>query len=492
MAISLSWEDKYRPNNVSDLIGNHMSVEKIDYWMKNFNENRDNYFKKIDMRPSKKDKSKKSKNVKPVRRGKLISDYSSICLIGNHGIGKSYAIDVLANKNGYTVKRLGLANAVKNSTTALKNLSSAGDVLNLMNGNKDERELIVIDKLETISSTTEKSYITNILKENGVSWLYPIVFICNSSHNKFISSIKKDSYEIRFYNPYRSDLMKLLTKISKGETIQYDSHDTIDEIIDYSQHDIRRLVNVLHDLKFSFGNAIITTEMFAKYKRISQKKDIDYDLFNAAEGLLYDYKNVDSCLRFYETEKVLLPLMVHQYYTKCITNNHKDPRKQYELATEISDSLSWGDIVENIIYGDQNWNMQEIHGFFTCANTSYNLCRRDEKEKDVDMKKCSLIFAADLNKASIKCINKKNIVNAAKCFKNMGIIDYIYTNKIIRKLIEQNRIEECCNILKGYDIKIEHIESLLKIDKIKSNDIDSKQKASLSSKQKKEFEKYLN
>ena len=39
--------------------------------------------------------------------------------------------------------------------------------------------------------------------------------------------------------------------------------------------------------------------------------------------------------------------------------------------------------------------------------------------------------------------------------------------------------------MKGYNIKLEHIESLLKIDKIKNT------KTSLTSKQKKEFTKYL-
>ncbi|AYV82145.1 MAG: replication factor C large subunit, partial [Homavirus sp.] len=107
-----------------------------------------------------------------------------------------------------------------------------------------------------------------------------------------------------------------------------------------------------------------------------------------------------------------------------------------------------------------------------------------------------LKFTTDLNKTSIKKINKKNINNTNKCFKDMNIFDYIYINKIIRKLIENGNIKECVEILKEYDIKLEHIESLLKIDKIETTKSiglkkSEKLKTNLSSKQKKEFSKYL-
>lgn len=67
----------------------------------------------------------------------------------------------------------------------------------------------------------------------------------------------------------------------------------------------------------------------------------------------------------------------------------------------------------------------------------------------------------------------------------MNIQDYIYINKIVRKLIDNNEIERCVELVRDYGAKLEHIESLLKIDKIKNT------KTSLSSKQKKEFMKYL-
>ena len=124
--------------------------------------------------------------------------------------------------------------------------------------------------------------------------------------------------------------------------------------------------------------------------------------------------------------------------------------------------------------------MQELHGLYTCGITSYHANTLLNKKKITKVQ-----FPADLNKTSIKKINKKNILNTNKYFNNMNIFDYVYSNKIIKNMINNNDIKTCSEILAGYDVTIENIESLLKIDKI------SGIKNALSSKNKKLFSKYL-
>jgi len=142
--------------------------------------------------------------------------------------------------------------------------------------------------------------------------------------------------------------------------------------------------------------------------------------------------------------------------------------------------LSFGDIIENYIYGDQNWDMRDIHGFYTCVLPSYLMCHNADNNY-----RFRLEFLKDINKTSTKKINKKNIDNTDICFQDMNIDDYIYINKIVRRLVGDNRIAECGELLKGYKFKVEHIESLLKIDKIKST------KMTLTTKQKREFNNIL-
>jgi DNA polymerase III delta prime subunit len=275
-------------------------------------------------------------------------------------------------------------------------------------------------------------------------------------------------------------MKKILIKIAQNEDIKIKSDSVMNKIINHSQGDIRRLIYTLQDIKYAYDNKLITIEIIDEYCRLSNKKDTDTELFKATEELLYEYKNIEECLKLFETEKVLLPLMIHQNYPKSIISNYED-ENQYELIQKISESLSIGDVIENYIYGDQNWEMQEIHGYYTCVATSYYSCSGLEEEPN----KVKLNFATDLNKTSIKKINKKNIINTDKCFKNMNTVDYIFINKIIRKFIGDGKINECIDLLKEYDIKLEHIESLLKIDKIKNT------KTCLSSKQRNEFVNFL-
>ena len=492
-----SWFNKYKPTKTSELVGNKKSINLIITWLQNFEANKEKYVINDTVKSSKKKKTvAKVENTsdEPVVNGRNKQDincHSSILITGNHGIGKSAALEVITNELGYLIQYISNVNNInsvkKNSKDTLTSSYNSTDILGLMNGNKKDKKVLIIDKIETITSSTEKNYILMLLKENCKLWCYPIIFVSNTNHIKLLSDIKKSTFELKFYNPFPSDFMTLFAKIAKNEEMKFKDKSLVNNIIDFSQNDIRRLVFTLQDIKYTYGNQTLTSSMFDNYKNMSKQKDIDYDLFNAAEGLLYKYTDIDTCLRYYETEKVLLPLMIHQYYPQCIAWNHDNDK--FKLVTDISESLSWGDIVENLIYGDQNWNMQEIHGFYTCVNTSFLLC--NNRCPDSELRKCSLQFAFDLNRTSIKRINKKNINNANKCFDNMNIIDYIYINKIVRKLINSGDIKKCVELLSGYNIKLEHIESLLKIDKIKSDDSAKLNKLILTSKQKKEFMSYL-
>jgi hypothetical protein len=156
-----------------------------------------------------------------------------------------------------------------------------------------------------------------------------------------------------------------------------------------------------------------------------------------------------------------------------------DIDNKYKLAEQVSNYLSEGDVIENYIYGEQIWDLNEVHGFYSCAGPSYFLCH------DFVHTNIKLNFPADLNKASIGKINKKNILNAGKKFKNKNIQDYIYINLILRNLLEENKINEFMQLISDYDVDINSIESLLKVDKIKSS------KMNLTSKQRKEMTTFM-
>jgi DNA polymerase III delta prime subunit len=452
------WVEKYKPKKITDVIGNKFAISTITTWLDEFESNhRGRYSKK-----------KKGKNAFK----------KCLLIIGKHGVGKSVSIDIILKEKGYDIQPFNIGNVrssqkTKSSKKPTEFSFLKSNIVNMIRGKRNRKIALIIDEIETFTSSTEKSIINRLIKENETRNHFPMIFISNNHHNKFLSDIRKASLEVKFKLPFRSDLIKLLEKISLKEKIKYSSNDVINKIVEHSQYDFRRLVAILQELSL-YNKKIINEKLLTNFFSFSQKKDEDKTLFDNTKHLLEKYHGISSSLRCYESEKVLLPLMIHQNYHGKVFNTWHNVDKQIAVCKEISEALSNGDVIENYIYGDQNWNLQELHGFYTCVLPSYFV---NEKE---DNSNIDIVFASDLNKTSIRNINKKNIVNAKKNMESMDIFDFINLNAIVSKLITEGQISEVYNILKEYNIKLECIESILKIDKIKST------KTTLTTKQKKE------
>ena len=521
--INTSWTDKYCPLTIKDIIGNDRSVKSIITWLNSFEENRKKFLsekkgkrkikikispddydademadEKVDLNPdvfSDKDNDKEPEDyvadfedlcAKKSKPNKANQPKSCLLVTGNHGVGKTCIVSAILNTLDYKIQviNFGKIKTNKNIKDVIENIMNSSDIYRMMEGKKSSKIAIVIDELESVTSSTGKNCISALLRNNEENWLYPTFFISNNQHNKLLSDIKKNSYEVKLWPPFPQELLILFRKIIISENINIDgiqngNHQVAYYIIEHAQRDYRRLILTLNDLKYAFGTKLITMQMIDEYCKLSKKKDEDFDLFKATDFILQKYTGIEDCIRYYETEKVLLPLMVHQNYLDIINKKCDDSDKKFSLGNNISHLLSEGDVIENYIYGDQNWDINEVHGYLTCAAPSYLLCS--------NLKECpiNLSFPADLNKASIGKINKKNIINAGKCFTSKNIHDYIYINLIIRNLIAEGRMSDCVKLLDGYNVKLANIESLLKVDKIKSS------KTNLTSKQRKELSCFL-
>ena len=127
-------------------------------------------------------------------------------------------------------------------------------------------------------------------------------------------------------------------------------------------------------------------------------------------------------------------------------------------------------------------HLQNIHGFFTCVNTSHYVDKNIEPNP-----KPVIEFSADLNKTSLKNINKKNITTINSIIPNKSINEVLYINYISSYLLKKGQYKELVTLLKKYksDLTIKDIELLVKIDK-------TAKKYVLSSKYKKVLNHVLN
>lgn len=474
MSSSNEWIEKYRPSKISDLIVNSYAVNDIKNWLTSFDNMKHQF---LQLKNNKKSRSNKKQSDDDVK-------YESCMVItGGHGHGKTCTVDIILKEMNYDIYYLDIKKIklCKDINTIITQSMISPNILSVLSGATVKKHIIVVDNLESITSSTEKASILNLQKMNDLNWYCPIVFISNDQHNKLLFNIKKFSHKVTFYIPSAYDLRQILTHIAQNENILFENSFVVEKIINYSQGDIRQLIFILYELKCIHEGQKITLKSVREYCDASNMRDMDINLYKATNKLLQNYKSINGCVALYETEKVLLPLMIQQNYIECIIQNYDDDVDKYKLTQIVSDSLSMGDITENYIYGEQNWNMQDIHGIFTCVTPSFYINVNDNNKR-LDFNSS---FPKDLNKTSIKSINKKNIVNTDQCLKNMNIFDYIFVSKVVYNYIQNNNIEDCVKLLSGYNMEMEYIESLLKINKIKKN------KSILTLKQKKEFATYL-
>ena len=430
------WINKYKPNNIAQIIGNKENIKIFKDWI-------------LDI------KSKKNQTI-------IIS--------GNQGLGKTLTVNLILEELGYIVRIIN-PNEIKDHRI----YDDFNDYHNFINSiyskvsfnNKQNNKIaLIFDETENITLTSEKKYIMDIYKENNKLRSFPLIFISNNHHSKLLYDLKKSCNEIIFENPTYNELREYIITIYNSEKILLENNDSIiTKIINFCQYDIRRLINLLQELVYHINDNILSESIVNEFIENSRNKNIDIGLFDATNNILNNYLDYDTIQKLYESEKVLLPLMIHENYTKKILNKSSLSFDDIMfIMIKVSDSISKGDNIETSIYTDQNWYLQNIHGFYTCINTSYWINKDKTNSK---LSNNNIKFSSDLNKTSLKNINRKNIVNLQKIINNKCNQEILILNKIANNLFKQGNENILINILYQYnkDISIKEIELFLKIDK---------------------------
>jgi hypothetical protein len=496
---------KYKPNKLKDIIGNVKQINDIEAWLNKYDNN-----KQIKKSSEKKTKKKKINikiekeiiieniidvnndididnvdidnididiiediedniideiQIKSGKKNSNMENHSCLMIIGDHGVGKTLTVNILLENMGYRIKTFDLSKlgSNKNIMEHINKLTKGNNIYDSINSNII-KSVILIDEIESITSPVEKNFILTLMKLNEEYWYIPIIFISNGKHTKLNMTLKKNTNYINFNQPTKDNLLLLLSNMASKEKMTFENINVGYDIIIYCQNDYRRLILIVQDLKNMYGKKTILQEFVNNYKCISQIKDMDVEIFRCTSQMMTKYCGLDKSYQMYEKEKVILPLMMEQNFVKSMIYCGLKKNK-FKTLSDISKIFAFGDLIENYIYSDQNWDMYDVHGFLSCIYPSYKITNEKLNTDENSLKKI-LDYPCDLNKTSIKKINKKNIINSNVNLPNFEITDFIYANKLIKTLISENKIDECVELFSGYGIKVENIESIIKIDKI--------------------------
>jgi len=314
----------------------------------------------------------------------------------------------------------------------------------------NKKSVIMIDDLDLITSTLEKTYIINLIKKNEKIHQVPIILIAGNSHNKLINQIRRNIDEIKILKPYAEDILYLIERIMKNEKIKLEPI-VISKIIEHSKYNFKKVIFMLQDLKNIYKNKLITIKDFDNYNNTFIDTNIDFELYDVSYDLITQKYDIDTILKKFTLNKVLIPLMIHQNYINYVIKSEKNEDNQKKILQNISSNLSIGDIVENNIYSNQSWDLMVLYGFFSCVIPILNIENISKKLK-IELK-----FPDDLPKTSSRKINTNNLKYIFDHFDNITIFDLL----IIKNIIKYTKNE------KEYKLSSNDINIIEKIDKLK-------------------------
>lgn len=482
---NMSWINKYKPKNLAEIIGNQENIKKINDFLKPF-------IKKLDITQIKN---------------------PNIIISGGNGTGKTLISELAIRENGFEIIHIDLSklkNKKKKKTEdksinekEKKNISRSVETYYKYLENKmsmslsgkltTTRFVVFFDDVPNITNSKEKDVLCSLVKINNKLKKFPIIITANNKHDKKLNDLKKMIYysepsnetgkkkkcekisnEIIMEAPPMNELIIFLNKLCNLEKIKFQQNrnNIFIDIIDHAQGDNRRLINMIEQIKYTYGDEIITSEMFEKYTQTSVKKDLDPGIFEATRMLLNNYSCVNDALALYCEDRSTIPLMVHENYPRNIYTQYPQMQKnnQIDLLFKISKCMSESDRVEGLIYSNQSWSLQSVHGFYSCVLPSYHINENNNKLCNKEF----YDYTQDYNKTSIKKINQKVIKKAKdnKCLRNVGINDFLYMSSILKSLIKTGNLELIAKLMEPYKLKVKEIESIIKIDKMEIKDKD--------------------
>ena len=289
------WSEKYRPQNISDMIGNEESRSSIIEWF-----------------------TKWKKGTKP------------LLLVGPPGIGKTTIAYLTAKQFQYDMVGL--------NASDVRSKSRINEILSPVLGNVSILGLpmIFIDEVDGIHGRGDyggAEALIDILKEPTV----PIVLAANSDTSDKMKSIKKVVKTISF-KPIPPRLLKIyLENILKKENVML-SPGSIIKVIDRSRGDVRSMINLTQSLvtgfnpqtEISFENINVEDGINAFFKANS---------FDEARGVLYSMQ-IDPRLK------------IDAFYSSVVTSNLDN-----QTLAKLLEIISEADILYGKIMKTQNWRL---------------------------------------------------------------------------------------------------------------------------------------
>jgi replication factor C subunit 1 len=282
---------KYRPNKLSEFIGNKNIIQPFIRWLLEWDVN-----------------NKKTKCA-------LVS--------GVNGIGKSLLVELVLKKHDYNIINLTIGDDRDKATIT----DTIKPLLKTKRTISGQENALVISEIDSGGDYGFISTLTECIKETHI----PIICICDDRYNQNIKPILNYCYDIKLVKPCYDDVYRLVYNVVTTEQIKI-SKQSIDKLYEQSNGDIRFILNTL--------------QMGVK-KGDTSKNIQSNNIFDTTGKLFTMDLSIDDKVRYYWMSHDIHTLMIHENYISN-TLTCKDDVKRLENLSYSADSLSDSDLFDSV------------------------------------------------------------------------------------------------------------------------------------------------
>lgn len=343
-------------------------------------------------------------------------DKFALFIEGPPGMGKtSMAIEIF-NKYNFRYKEFNTSDVRTQGAIRdiLKKMCGTYNVLQMMYMKKEEPIGIILDEIDGLCNSTEKSaiqeLITVIEKANQTHNLqHPIICISNYSNEKKMIELKKVCEYISCETPEIKDFYDFLSSLEKKNNLEIDD-DVKKELINNGNSDFRQLkVNFDNILSACLKRNIkkVDTNIFDEIK--ISFKDQDIMLYDALADIFTRRLSYELAEKYFNYEAFMLPFLIHENIVynifRCDWVSLDDKlEKVYDVLTSFSEY----DEIQNGIYEKQNWELSDVCALLTSVKTNSAMAELiDMKGKNIHLKKFNLDFLPKIEDTFIDEKKKK-------------------------------------------------------------------------------------
>jgi replication factor C large subunit len=305
----IPWVEKYRPEKLEDFVGNIESVQKLENWLKNWNQQR----KKVAL------------------------------LAGPAGVGKTSVVYYLIKKYGFEFVEVNASD--KRNKKAVELLVGRASTEGTVLQGARVKKLILVDEADGLFGNEDRGG-GSALARAVTGTRTPIICTANDPSASSLKSAKRNMLVIEFQSLEEEEILALLKKIVKKEKLEI-KEETLIAITKNSGGDARSAINDLEGVSFGLKDI-----------------DVKFDPRNQKHSLDSALTNIFSARDFTAAKRALDGVDVE--YRELLTYVYEHAYKQANSSEELFNIyklIAEADMYLQQCYIKQDWKFLKY--FFT-------------------------------------------------------------------------------------------------------------------------------